>query len=55
MKSLILAEPELTEGCFVSLTGPAGRKGIAIQSEYDREHALQTYKKFRVECFKNVS
>jgi hypothetical protein len=52
MKTLIkiLAEPELTEGCFVSLTGPLGRRGIAIQSEYDREHARHTHKKRRFEC-----
>ena len=52
MKSFIkiLAEPELTEGCFVSLTGPNGRKGIAIQSEYDRKHALKTFKKRRLNC-----
>jgi hypothetical protein len=39
----LLAQPELTKGCFVCLTGPKGRKGIAIQTEYDREHALKTY------------
>ena len=52
MKTLIkiLAEPELTEGCFVSLTGPLGRRGIAIQSEYDRKHALKTFKKRRLNC-----
>ena len=52
MKSFIkiLAEPELTEGCFVSLTGPLGRRGIAIQSEYDRKHALKTFKKRRLNC-----
>ena len=34
MKTFIklLAEPELTEGCFVSLTGPLGRKGIEIRT-----------------------
>ena len=52
MKTFIklLAQPELTEGCFVSLTGPVGRKGIAIQSEYDRKHALKTFKKRRLNC-----
>ena len=52
MKSFIklLAQPELTKGCFVGLTGPAGRKSIAIQTEYDREHARHTHKKRRFEC-----
>ena len=48
----LLAQPKLTKGCIVCLTGPRGRKRITIQSEYDREHALHTYKKFRGECFK---
>ena len=52
MKTFIklLAQPELTEGCFVSLAGPVGRKGIAIQSECDRKHALKTFKKRRLNC-----
>jgi len=52
MKTFIklLAQPELTEGCFVSHAGPVGRKGIAIQSEYDRKHALKTFKKRRLNC-----
>ena len=30
--------------------GPKGRKGIAIKTEYDREHARHTHKKRRFEC-----
>ena len=48
----LLAQPELTKGCIVCLTGPRGRKRITIQSVYDREHPLQLYKRIRVECFK---
>ena len=47
----LLTQPKLIKKCSVCLTGPRGRKSITIQFVYDREHTLQTYKKFRVKCF----
>ena len=50
MKSFIkiLAEPELTEGCFVSLTGPVGRRGIAIDSFWRVRYNLHKARRCRL-------